>query len=986
MSAYNPFDPYEEQPHSLLAAYGTNPTSLQSLNAQLLHPNAQLLQSNAQLLQPNAQLLQSNAQLLQPNAQLLQSYHAVTTTKEAASCQSSTYGMVSPPQPILNAILAQTVLPPSQQHFVVPLGLQSLAAQQTSVGLPTAMQHTTAMQQLAAMQQSLPTAALLASQNSTRYTGGEPQALTNQQHRSDERSWSSRVRQPDWDDWGRNNQSFRRDDEAPGWRDWHNHPGAREDWSDWGGRQWGGDERGPRPDGKRFRAERNLTEGRCKFYDKAKGFGFIIPADGGEAVYFKGEHLEGDTTPAQGDYCIYNQKWSKDKKRTWAVSVQAQGSGTESRDPSGLMQDASLSVIQGLWKVQERHDPLSDTPRPRLKQLGEVPAVELRVKRRSEAPAGEGQPGKKRKKEDHKKSKEEGSKGQPREMVSWEKYQQLLKESRDTPAEESHAKAKDKDKKTDADSGELKEGEKLIEGVRVQHQSRFCYVCKCAVPTKSWKIHCSGKKHLTLESGGTPPPKAATTAKAADDEPLPDIPLEELRKHFDRPIGQVSKEFNVRSTAMKKLCKFYGIKKWPHKFIKRGQEKAAAAAAAAEAAENEKEGPGEVPGEVSSEVPGDSAGKEELNRECDDKGATQGAAGGEQQKQGENTQKAAAKEAAGEATAGTVFRAPAVPFAGTIFKAHTKDGERIAISAEYEEMKASLEDKPSPKIERSPKDDAELLNEPDLERRGILALVWLYQEDPGVLKRPPGRPPTGNHRWDPVQGWVPCADGEAADGEEALQALPEEENFLQSGLSRQSLLKLMQDWGQQWAAKRGSHSNVAAEDAAVEDAAPEDAAAGPSARKAYQQWASLDGHSLEALFEAFKQFGPETLKGMAGEDTLQAWATLLRGLVVEQWLRMMVLDDAGFLDQLRQEGANAGAAKGGTKRKFPQQRPNLGNKRAILYAVERYLQSLPDDGWRIDTKEASCKLFHQVLYTTDIKTVVMEKLPTGYPTSPRTAV
>merc|ERR1719453_628358 len=102
--------------------------------------------------------------------------------------------------------------------------------------------------------------------------------------------------------------------------------------------------------------------------------------------------------------------------------------------------------------------------------------------------------------------------------------------------------------------------------------------------------------------------------------------------------------------------------------------------------------------------------------------------------------------------------------------------------------------------------------------------------------------------------------------------------------------------------------DAAAEDAAAEDAAAEDAVAKHSAAKAYQQWASLDAQSLGDLFEAFKQFGPETVQRMAGEGALQTWATLLRGLVVEQWLRMMVLEDDGFVDRLRQEGANMGAS------------------------------------------------------------------------------
>eukprot|EP00698_Gefionella_okellyi_P004777 TRINITY_DN14422_c0_g1_i1.p1 TRINITY_DN14422_c0_g1~~TRINITY_DN14422_c0_g1_i1.p1 ORF type:complete len:239 (-),score=32.59 TRINITY_DN14422_c0_g1_i1:95-811(-) len=46
------------------------------------------------------------------------------------------------------------------------------------------------------------------------------------------------------------------------------------------------------------------------------------------------------------------------------------------------------------------------------------------------------------------------------------------------------------------------------------------------------------------------------------------IDFEELRSHFDQPIHDVARKFEVCTTLLKKICRKNGITRWPHRKLK----------------------------------------------------------------------------------------------------------------------------------------------------------------------------------------------------------------------------------------------------------------------------------------------------------------------------------------------------------------------------------------------------------------------------------
>ena len=51
------------------------------------------------------------------------------------------------------------------------------------------------------------------------------------------------------------------------------------------------------------------------------------------------------------------------------------------------------------------------------------------------------------------------------------------------------------------------------------------------------------------------------------------IPLDVLQAHFHLPLAEVAKKFGHCVTFMKKICRSYGIKRWPHRKLKGLQRK-----------------------------------------------------------------------------------------------------------------------------------------------------------------------------------------------------------------------------------------------------------------------------------------------------------------------------------------------------------------------------------------------------------------------------
>lgn len=59
-----------------------------------------------------------------------------------------------------------------------------------------------------------------------------------------------------------------------------------------------------------------------------------------------------------------------------------------------------------------------------------------------------------------------------------------------------------------------------------------------------------------------------TAAKANRGIPTYDISYQDLQRHFDEPLADVARKFNVCTTFFKKVCRHYGISRWPFRKLK----------------------------------------------------------------------------------------------------------------------------------------------------------------------------------------------------------------------------------------------------------------------------------------------------------------------------------------------------------------------------------------------------------------------------------
>ncbi|KAJ1495002.1 RWP-RK domain-containing protein, partial [Baffinella frigidus] len=47
------------------------------------------------------------------------------------------------------------------------------------------------------------------------------------------------------------------------------------------------------------------------------------------------------------------------------------------------------------------------------------------------------------------------------------------------------------------------------------------------------------------------------------------------REHFNRPLNEVAKKYGMCTTALKKLCRRYGVMQWPHRRLRSLEKKIA---------------------------------------------------------------------------------------------------------------------------------------------------------------------------------------------------------------------------------------------------------------------------------------------------------------------------------------------------------------------------------------------------------------------------
>ncbi|CAM9158754.1 unnamed protein product [Phaeothamnion confervicola] len=55
--------------------------------------------------------------------------------------------------------------------------------------------------------------------------------------------------------------------------------------------------------------------------------------------------------------------------------------------------------------------------------------------------------------------------------------------------------------------------------------------------------------------------------RQTSDEVAKRLPVGVLERFYHKPLNQAAKDLNVSLTMLKKLCRQYGIKRWPHRQV-----------------------------------------------------------------------------------------------------------------------------------------------------------------------------------------------------------------------------------------------------------------------------------------------------------------------------------------------------------------------------------------------------------------------------------
>merc|ERR1712216_36922 len=68
----------------------------------------------------------------------------------------------------------------------------------------------------------------------------------------------------------------------------------------------------------------------------------------------------------------------------------------------------------------------------------------------------------------------------------------------------------------------------------------------------------------------------ALSKRGVESGPTFSISYTDLQRHFDQPLATVARKFGVCTTFFKKVCRFYGIKRWPFRKLKSLEKKISA--------------------------------------------------------------------------------------------------------------------------------------------------------------------------------------------------------------------------------------------------------------------------------------------------------------------------------------------------------------------------------------------------------------------------
>jgi len=114
--------------------------------------------------------------------------------------------------------------------------------------------------------------------------------------------------------------------------------------------------------------------GKVKWYNEGKGFGFIVPESGGPDVYFKGNDVQGCGLPLmENDFVSYETKSAPDGK-VWAGTIYRSRAG-----PGGAKRQTKPEVDAGFKRTSQAY-PQAQTPTgqgqafPYAAQQGQYPA------------------------------------------------------------------------------------------------------------------------------------------------------------------------------------------------------------------------------------------------------------------------------------------------------------------------------------------------------------------------------------------------------------------------------------------------------------------------------------------------------------------------------------------------------------------------------------------------------------------------------------